>query len=100
MSGNAFHEQTCSLSILRNYLDNPEQIIYVEIPFGILRYKNKEMYEQLLSKLDQADAEYIDSMFFERRVIYYKLNIKMENILSRITELGLYQGKCFLQELK
>lgn len=92
----AFHEYDCNLALLNEANNNFDQTIYVEIPFGVLRYKDKEMYHQILKCLEESDADYIDSMFTERKYIYYRLNEKMSRILTVLINNDLYHGIIFL----
>lgn len=67
------------------------QSIYVEIPFGLIRYKNPEQYQEILNALSPDQRDFIDGLFQKRCLVYYRLDEQMERILQRLSEKHLYE---------
>lgn len=85
----------CEPDKLNNYLEGVDDVMYAQIPFGLLRYQDSERYQKMLETLPKKEADFIDSFFVERKCVYYRLNRRMARILKRLMENGLYHGKFY-----
>lgn len=93
---NKYVETPYNKKTFSDYLVNPGKKIYVEIPFGLLRYRDKDRYQELLDSLKKKDAQYIEEIFIERRLVYYRLNARMAEILIHLLENDFYHGKVYI----
>lgn len=74
------------------------QTLYVEVPFGQIRYKNQEQYQEILNCLSSNQKDFIDGLFQKKTVVYYRLDEQMKNILLTLDCYHLYEGKMYLCE--
>ncbi|MDO4976013.1 MAG: hypothetical protein Q4E53_02010 [Eubacteriales bacterium] len=92
-----YNEMTIDEAIAAHCFElfSKNNIYYVEIPFGLIRYRDQKAYEQLLNNLSDIDADYVDGLFKERRLVYYKIDQKMARIICKLYNVGAYQGKVY-----
>lgn len=72
--------------------------VYAELPFGLIRYKDEGIYQEMLACLSANQADFIDGLFQKRCKVYYRLDEQMKNILLNLNEKHLYEGSLFWTE--
>lgn len=73
---------------------------YASCDFGLIAYRNPEAYAGLLQCLDSRQREYVEGLPWERRIVYHRLDNRMQEILLKLCTAGLYHGECCFMDLK
>lgn len=75
--------------------ENGEELSYVSCRFGLDLWRNPSYLESLLAQLEPLEREYVMGIFSERRMLYHRLNHRMQRIVVRLYETGGYEGYCY-----
>ena len=68
---------------------------YVELLFGLIRYKDCRLYQEILSCLSEKQADFVDGLFQKRCVVFYRLDEQMKEILLPLGERHLHEGHIY-----
>ncbi len=79
----------------RKLSENGERASYAACDFGLLMADKPEKYCRLLAALDECSQDYIEGLPWERKVVYHRLNERMQEIVFHLLESGLWQGDCY-----
>lgn len=75
--------------------ENGAKASYAACDFGLLMADEPEKYRELLSMLDERSREYVEGLPWERKLLYHRLNERMQKIAFRLLEVGLWRGDCY-----
>lgn len=73
---------------------------YMSCDFGRTAYRSPEVYARMLQCLDRGQREYVEGLPWEKRVVYHRLDTRMQEILVRLCRAGLYCGECYFIDTK
>ncbi len=87
-------ERLCGL--LRSRLaENDAKDSYAACDFGLLATDEPEKYREVLAALDESSRDYIEGLPWERKIVYHRLNERMQEIVFRLLENSLWRGDCY-----
>ncbi len=87
-------EQLRSL-LSRRIAENGARDSYAACDFGLRSVDASANYQKLLAALDTREREYLEGLPWERSLVYHRLNERMQGILFRLLDAGLWLGDCF-----
>lgn len=73
---------------------------YMSCDFGRTAYRTPEIYAKMLECLDHRQREYVEGLPWEKRIVYHRLDARMQEILIRLCLAGLYHGECYFIDLE
>ena len=79
----------------RKLSENGAKDSYAACDFGLLAADEPEKYRELLTALDERSREYVEGLPWERKLVYHRLNERMQEIVFRLLENDLWQGDCY-----
>lgn len=84
-------------TLLRSEMEeNGEGGVYAACDFGLTAKKDAAGYQEMLEILDRGQREYIAGLPWVEKRVYYRLDIRMLEILARLYGSGKYHGECYL----
>lgn len=94
-------ESEKTIALLREKLSQSRaDTAYMSCNFGLTAYQNPEAYTNMLGALDRRHREYVEGLPWENRVVYHRLDTRMQEILLRLCTAKLYHGTCYFIDLK
>ncbi len=79
----------------RKLSENGAKNSYAACDFGLLAADEPEKYRELLTALDERSREYVEGLPWERKLVYHRLNERMQEIVFRLLENDLWRGDCY-----
>ncbi|SER90385.1 hypothetical protein [Lachnobacterium bovis] len=76
-------------SLKRVLIDDEEEIdkeSYIPIKFGILLYKDKDLFLKKLEKLNEKDKDFILGLPWPVKIVYYKEDERIKRIIKKLGE--------------
>ena len=64
----------------------PPEEGYFECDFGLLMHRDRKKYDELLSKLDGTDRDYISGLPWPRSKVWHVMNERMKRISLKLSE--------------
>lgn len=74
---------------------NGEDASYISCDFGLRRRRDVDGYRKMLLLLNERQREYVEGLPWERRIVYHRLDRRMQEIIVRLCEAGEYRGVCY-----
>ncbi len=74
---------------------NGEETAYFSCDFGLRSRREAGRYEKVLALLEDNDREYVTGLPWERRMVYHRLNRRMQRIAACLYEGGELEGVCY-----
>lgn len=68
---------------------------YISCDFGLRLGREPERFLQQLQTLDVPLREYVTGIPWERRLVYHRLDERMQEIVVNLYARGAYQGSCY-----
>ena len=68
---------------------------FMSCDFGIVKYRDSEYFQVLLSVLPDKCREYIEGIPWEKRKVYHKIDERMKAVLLALYEADMYKGTCY-----
>ncbi len=79
----------------RKIAENGVKDSYAACDFGVAANEDPEAYRKVLASLDENDRDYIEGLPWERKVVYHRLNERMQKIMFCLLETNQWQGDCY-----
>lgn len=79
---------------------NGEDASYISCDFGLRSRRDPAGYREMLCLLSERHREYIQGLPWERRMVYHRLDRRMQEIIVRLCEAGEYRGVCYFLKSK
>lgn len=79
---------------------NGEAASYISCDFGLRSRRDPAGYRSMLQLLNERQQEYIRGLPWERRIVYHRLDRRMQEIIVRLYETGEYRGACYFLKTK
>ena len=76
----------------RRITENGVKDSYAACDFGLLAADEPEKYQELLDVLDEQSRDYVAGLPWEKKLLYHRLNERMQEIVFRLLEAGLWRG--------
>lgn len=93
LSGNG--GKPLSVFLAEKCAENGEEYSYVSCDFGLRSRREPEKYQQVMKLLEESQRDYIQGLPWERRLVYHRLDDRMQGIIARLYEAGEYHGTCY-----
>ena len=93
LSGNG--GKPLSVFLAEKCAENGEEYSYVSCDFGLRSRREPEKYQQVMKLLEESQRDYILGLPWERRLVYHRLDDRMQGIIARLYEAGEYHGTCY-----
>lgn len=74
--------------------DNGAEYAYASCDFGLRMKREPEKYERMLRRLEEPERDYIRGLPWERRMVWHRLDERMQRIIVRLYACGEYCGTC------
>lgn len=79
---------------------NQQTFAYLSCDFGLRSKREPARFLEELQVLEKPDRDYILGLNWERRLVYHRLDRRMQRIVSKLYQNGAYHGCCYLLEQK
>lgn len=82
--------------LLRDKRDaNGQEYAFASFDLGLVRRRNPQQYEAMLSALEENQKEYVSGLPWEGQRVYHRLDFQGLAMLIQLYRAGQYQGECF-----
>ena len=75
--------------------ENGVENAYISCDFGLILKRDPGKYQEILSTQKGRDREYVEGLPWKAERVYHRLDLRMQNLIPRLLERGLWQGTCF-----
>ena len=73
---------------------------YMSCDFGLRRKREPARWERALQVLEEGQRDYLAGVFGERRLVYHRLDQRMQKILVCLYGHGEYRGACYFEKTR